>query len=89
MQPFVVYVESTNKSFVMVDDCLYACETLLKAIDGVFKFCNSYQIEYNFECAHIWEFVQIYIYEIKTKYDQHNKNALALISSLKGLQVQH
>lgn len=85
MQPFVAYVEATEKVFVLVDECMYECSSVLHAIDSVFKVCMAYLVDFNFECSHIWEFLQIYIYEIKTKYDKNCKNTLTLMSSLKGL----
>lgn len=83
LQPYVVTVENSSKVFVFVDDHMYESTSVLTAIDSVFKLCMSLNVDYNFECSHIWELIQIYIYDIRTKYDKQSKNTLTLISSLK------
>lgn len=73
MQPYVVTVENSSKVFVIVDNHMYECSSVLTGIDSVFKLCMSLNIDYNFECSHIWKLIQIYIFDIRTKYDKKNK----------------
>lgn len=73
IQPFVVAVEETQKLFVVIDERMFECNSMLSALDSVLKFCLSFNIEYNFECDYVWEIFQFYVYDIKTKFDKHKK----------------
>lgn len=85
VQPFIVVVgtiSNPEKIFLFINNTKFIAQTFLKALDACFKTHMVLNTQYNFECHQVWEFIQIYIYGIKTSYDKRFKATLTLIAEL-------
>lgn len=75
VQPYVAYVkdnaQNVKQFYVCIDNFIYIQESLICAIDAVFKCCNSLFVNYAFEAKFVFVFLQSYIYELETRYDFH------------------
>lgn len=82
LQPSIVVVgtiDAIEKVFIVANNIKLECQSFLRAIDSVFKFYMVMDCHYNAECQQVWEFLQIYLYNIKTKHDKKQKCVLNLI----------
>ncbi|KAE9522651.1 hypothetical protein AGLY_016956 [Aphis glycines] len=73
IQPCILVVGSLlypKQVLVYFDDVKYKLLTVLKAIDVCFKIFHVFNLEYPLECSNVWLFLQVYFYEISTKYDK-------------------
>jgi hypothetical protein len=72
-QPFVILQGPTytdiQKVFVSFEDVLYEPVTFLKALDICFQLTHVLNLNYPYESHHIWLFIQITMYNMKTAYD--------------------
>lgn len=73
VQPFVIVQGPTHtdikKVFVSFEDVLYETVTFLKALDICFQLTHILNLIYPYESHHIWLFIQISIYNLKTEFD--------------------
>lgn len=73
VQPYVIIVGSSlnniTSSYVILNDNVYNCMSVLDALDFCFKAHHIFDAKYSFECHHIWYLIQWLVYEIKTKSD--------------------
>ncbi|CAG9822215.1 unnamed protein product [Phaedon cochleariae] len=73
MLPFVIvesptYTEIKN-IYVSFDRTVYKLISVLKAIDVCFQLIHVLNLVYPFESEHIWMFIQLSMYELKTNFD--------------------
>lgn len=89
VQPHIVRVTDfeLEKYFTFIENNKYIFDSLLSAVDKLFKAYFALDLSYNFECCHIFEFFQKYFYNISTKYDKNNKYVLSLISELNSVAI--
>ncbi|XP_077277354.1 uncharacterized protein LOC143905675 [Temnothorax americanus] len=73
VQPFVILQGPTHvdieKVFVSFEDVLYEPVTFLKALNICFQLIHILNLNYPYESHHVWLFIQISMYDIKTVYD--------------------
>ncbi|XP_017481232.1 PREDICTED: uncharacterized protein LOC108370410 [Rhagoletis zephyria] len=74
LQPSIILIgtsyENITAAYVVVNETLFLFETALLAIDACFKITQSLNCAYADACKPIWTFIQKYVYEICTEYDQ-------------------
>lgn len=74
MLPFVV-VESPstfdkiNQVYVSFDQIIYKVSSFLKGLDVCFQIIHVLNLVYPFESHHIWMFIHLAMYELRTKFD--------------------
>uniref|UniRef100_A0A8D8FI62 (northern house mosquito) hypothetical protein n=1 Tax=Culex pipiens TaxID=7175 RepID=A0A8D8FI62_CULPI len=87
VQPHVIVIKNDESiSFLAyIDDGkLYATNSLLEAIDAVFKFTMVLQARYPPESKSVWIFIQKYYYEIQTDFDKDFTVCSNLISAIEN-----
>lgn len=73
IQPCILVVGSLlypKQILVYFDDIKYKLFTAFKAIDICLKIFHVFNLEYPMESSNVWLFLQVYFYEICTKYDK-------------------
>ena len=77
LQPQAVIIGSSETdikhNIIIVDKIYYEVESLLKAIDIIFKCIHSLHAEYPKKSEQIYLFLQTSIYGITFKYDKKKK----------------
>jgi hypothetical protein len=68
-QPFVAVIEGDvpgilDKIIVVIDGTRYPMRSLLQAFDTLLKVFFVFNVEYPVECSNVWQFVQLYFYQI-------------------------
>lgn len=86
MLPFVI-VEAPNYTeikniYVSFDTILYKVISVLKGIDVCFQLIHVLNLVYPFEAEHIWMFIQLAMYNLKTKFD-NIPNILDIVNKIK------
>jgi hypothetical protein len=72
VQPQIVIIGNLlqiQKVFVSVDNVFYRAESVLKAIDMVFKTYIALDMKYPFACQQVWVYIQQYLYDIHLSTD--------------------
>lgn len=88
-QPLVVLtgdIQSVISSKVVVDNTIYTLPSPIEAVDACFKIVHATNACYQEECEALWLFIQLYMYEITTKYDRINQSIRNLAVNL-GLTI--
>lgn len=71
IQPFIIIIASDilypQEILVYVDGIKYKFFNILNAIDICFKIFHLFNIKYPIQCESVWQFIQCYFYEIKSK----------------------
>ena len=75
-------IDKIQSSFILINDIQYNFETPLKAVDCCFKSFFALNASYTTESAHVWTFLETYVYKITTKKQKIAKSIHALISDL-------
>ncbi|KAF4533566.1 hypothetical protein B566_EDAN001052 [Ephemera danica] len=61
LQPYIVAVRpnlaNINSRYVVIENQWYFVESIVKAVDITFKAAFVFNASYQFECAHIWQFL--------------------------------
>lgn len=73
IQPCILIVGSLlNPIQILIyfDDIKYKVFSAFKAVDICLKIFHVFNLEYPLQCNNVWLFLQIYYYEILTKYDR-------------------
>jgi len=73
IQPCILVVGSLlnpKQILVYFDDVRYKLFSVYKAVDICFKLFHVFNLEYPNESSNVWLFLQVYFYEIHTKYDK-------------------
>lgn len=87
LQPFIFIIGenlySQNQYFVYCDKIKFKCVSLLAALDCTFKLFQVFNLEYPLQCKAVWQFIQTFFYNIKTKYDDAFPAINLLICKLK------
>ncbi|KAL6434730.1 hypothetical protein ACFW04_006218 [Cataglyphis niger] len=95
-QPIAVIVgpsfDEIKQCFIVINTFRYEVETLLKAVDLVFKLCNTLNIRYPLEVGQLFMFLQRAVYEFETFWDKHKNlqltsSVLATIQEYKSFKV--
>ena len=84
-QPLITIVGpdlNNLKGYISIDNCTYPFESALKSVNTCFKIIHAIVAEYPPECSHVWQLIQIYIYDLKTEWDKKSSIVSALISDL-------
>lgn len=67
-KPYVIIcgdLKNVQSSFVIVNEKIHKCDSLLKAVDLSFKSYFSLRLDYSVGCPHIWSFFQKCFYEVR------------------------
>ncbi|KAF4527081.1 hypothetical protein B566_EDAN015716 [Ephemera danica] len=87
LQPYVLIVGPTLSNiisrYVIIENQCYRVESIVKAVDIAFKAAFVFNAKYQYECAHVWQFIQYKIFEIRTKSDEYFGCVQSLICDLK------
>lgn len=86
LQPVIVIVGSSymdiQKYFVVVNDLLFETNSILKTVDTCFKIFYSLHCQYPTESTCVWNFIQLGLYQLKTKWDKNYSTVNAFITDL-------
>nr|XP_049697279.1 uncharacterized protein LOC110383436 [Helicoverpa armigera] len=86
LQPVIVIVGSSytdiQKYFVVVNDLFFETNSILKAVDTCFKIFHSLHCQYPTESVCVWNFIQLGLYQLKTKWDKTYSTVNAFITDL-------
>ncbi|XP_047998149.1 uncharacterized protein LOC125235594 [Leguminivora glycinivorella] len=86
LQPVIVIVGSSymdiQKYYVVVNDLFYETNSILKAVDTCFKIFHSLHCQYPTESVCVWNFLQLGLYQLKTKWDKTYSTVNAFITDL-------
>lgn len=89
LQPIIIAVGiSTSKLsnfYVYLDGVKLKFSSFLSALDSCFKIFHIFNLKYPRCCSGVWLFVQKFLYEIDTIYDQPQSCVSGLISHLKSI----
>ncbi|XP_066594187.1 uncharacterized protein [Prorops nasuta] len=92
VQPFIIIIGPTltdiESIYVCLDDIIYKLESVLQAVDICFKIFHVFNLKYPPESEHIWQLVQLYIYNIKTVYDKYISQVAELITDMNKVRQQ-
>lgn len=72
--------------YLYIDDKKLKFPTFLSCLDTCFKVFHVLNLEYSKYSYGVWLFIQLYFYDIKTKYDKNISNVSGLISYLKNIE---
>lgn len=62
---------------------MYRVVSVLKAVDICFQLMHTLNLKYPYECEHVWMFIQLGIYNLKTVYDKI-PNILDIVNKIKS-----
>ena len=79
-QLFKVGCDDKPSFYLKFNDVSWKFSNLLKALDICFKTYQVLNLEYPFETALLWTFIQNRIYNIKTKFDIKTPSLIAAVS---------
>ncbi|CAH0550863.1 unnamed protein product [Brassicogethes aeneus] len=72
--PFIIIegisYTNINNIYVSYNNILYHVVSVLKAVDVCFELIHTFNLKYPYECEHVWMFIQLGMYNIKTMYDK-------------------
>ncbi|XP_011883998.1 PREDICTED: uncharacterized protein LOC105571137 [Vollenhovia emeryi] len=94
-QPIAVIVgpsfDEIKQCFVVINTFRYEVETPIKAVDLIFKLCNTLNIRYPLEVGQLFMFLQRGVYGIETVWDkqknsQLTSSVLATVQEYKSLK---
>ncbi|XP_030750822.1 uncharacterized protein LOC115879167 isoform X2 [Sitophilus oryzae] len=85
--PFVIIEGASytdiNQIYVSYDSIMYRVVSVLKAVDICFQLMHTLNLKYPYECEHVWMFIQLGIYNLKTVYDKI-PNILDIVNKIKS-----
>jgi len=86
VQPYIIVVGETLENiktfFVCVDSILYEVPSTLKALDICFKAFHVLDAEYPSASEHIWQLIQVGLYNFSTKYDKKIPYIMEILTTL-------
>lgn len=68
--------------YVLLDSFKYHCGSFLEALDLNFKIFHVFGLHYPIYCQNLWLFIQKYLYNISTDYDEKIPIVSTIISDL-------
>lgn len=88
LQPVIVAVgPEVDEVYVKVDEHMYRVSGIQKAIDICFKFFFALQAKYPIESEQVWQFIQLYFYNIETRQDKKFVGVNTLINDLNNIAM--
>lgn len=85
LQPFLACVMEENaKYYIVIDSIKYEIDTLLKALETLYKAFHVPNAQCPPECGHIWMFIQRILYDTVTPHDNVILATYSLIADTKG-----
>lgn len=88
LQPLLATIgdkEDYREFFVILDSTKFKFGSFLEALDFCFKTFNVLNLCYPNKCISCWMFIQLYLYEINTKYDVNIPAVDTLINDLNNM----
>ncbi|XP_062552649.1 uncharacterized protein LOC134217837 isoform X2 [Armigeres subalbatus] len=88
VQPYVIVVgtvEEVRSFFVVLDELLFKCNSMVAAIDLQFKLHTAFHLNYAMECESVMQFLQLFFYDIAYPGDRFDANVTALATDCKRL----
>lgn len=71
VQPYILAVgsnwENISHVYIIVDQILYTCESIIEATELCFKLFHAYHSDYPVECKHVWQLIQQGFYKLFLK----------------------
>lgn len=71
--------------YVKVDEHMYRVPGIQKGVDICFKIFFALQAKYPIESEQVWQFIQLYIYNIETRQDKKFVGVNTLINDLNNI----
>ncbi|KAJ8910661.1 hypothetical protein NQ315_016039, partial [Exocentrus adspersus] len=65
IQPFGVYIQSTQQYLIIYNDIRYKCVSCIRTIELLFKAIHPLNLEYSSESKHIWHFIEELIFDMQ------------------------
>lgn len=91
VQPHII-VQGTRTTidqvYVCINDKLYLVPTILRGIEACFHAYHVFNLKYQFQSEHMWNFLQHAIYDFKSKYDVPIPSILDIANKVKQLTKQ-
>lgn len=78
-------MEEHTKYYIVIDSTKYEIDTLLKAVETLYKTFHVLNAKYPPECGHIWMFIQRIVYDMVTPHDNVTPGTYSLIADIKRL----
>jgi hypothetical protein len=75
-------LDNIQHCFVCIESVRYNVDTPLNAVDLCYKIYHTLNAEYPKESEPVWTFLQLYIYETKTKNDGRFTSVASLMSDI-------
>ncbi|XP_055372226.1 uncharacterized protein LOC129606133 [Condylostylus longicornis] len=89
LQPFIAFIGDTfasiQNAYVIIDNIIYKLDNPISAIDVCFKCFSALHAKFPQHCFPVWQFIQLYIYEIQTEFDKKFTTLNSLITDLDQL----
>lgn len=85
IQPFLIIMSTlfkVQKIYLFIDSIKYEFDSAIRAFDILFKSYFVFHFKYPDESYAFWHFVQLYLYNIQTKFDTKNSAVKLLIREL-------
>lgn len=84
LQPFLIYIQEPNDQFcICYDSIFYSFNSLLNAVDILFKIFFVLNIQYPIESIKFWIFIQRFFYNIERSDDKVSSDIIDLINHMK------
>lgn len=71
--------------FVILDNLILKCRSMIAAVDLHFKLHTVFHIEYAKECEDVMHFIQHFFYNITYQGEREDVNAITLLTDFKRL----
>lgn len=88
LQPLLVAIGEDNdctEFYVSMDNHKFKFGSFIEALDICFKVFHLFNFQYPDKCFNCWQFIQLYFYNIKTKYDINVPTIITLMNDLQKI----
>lgn len=83
LQPFIIYINCSEPQFcVAYDNIYYSFNNFLVALDICFKVFFIFKLTYPKQSEKFWLFIQKYLYNITTEFDNLTPDLIDIISQI-------
>lgn len=90
VQPYILAIgptwENINHAYIIVDQILYTCETIIEATELCFKLFHSYHSDYPAESKHVWQLIQQGFYKLFLK--DHDLQRRTITKALADIGIE-
>jgi len=90
VQPYILAVgptwENISHVYIIVDQILYTCESIIEATELCFKLFHAYHTEYPAESKHVWQLIQQGFYKLFLK--DHDLQRRTITKALADIGIE-